>query len=287
MNYRFDLDEWLPRLPLEPRNGRFSGQVIASPCDICNNEHLRWAAYDQFAWGPAVPVDIFIMAEGEPENRHATKIGGLPYRQAGMDWPTSLDGTPMSFLAQIDFTDSTDLVGELPGDVLLVFTPDTESCDIETVHFEWQPLGLSDLISGNALPEQVFCHDPCYGHLCRTVSYPEARRNPELAATKYPMCGGREIWSSHHLLQYQATQIGQAPFFIQHGDRDLPGQLLCAISSVQPDQHERYPWVNRPEPLMPKDQWRYDNKYLMMGDVGCIYISIDGVGNLHHTMSCY
>ena len=154
MNYRFDLDEWLPRFPLKPRNGRFTGEIITSPCDICNNEHLRWAAYDQFDWGPAVPVDIFIMADGEPNNRHATKIGGLPYRPARMEWPTSLDGTPMSFLAQIDFADSTDLVGELPGDVLLVFTPDTEGCCIETLHFEWQPLGLSDLISGTLFPSR-------------------------------------------------------------------------------------------------------------------------------------
>ncbi len=62
---------------------------------------------------------------------------------------------------------------------------------------------------------------------------------------------------------------------------------MCAISSVQPDRHERDPWVNHPEALMPKDQWRYDDNYLMMGDVGCIYVSIDEAGNLHHTMSCY
>ena len=79
------------------------------------------------------------MAEGEPTDRHVTKIGGLPYRPAKMPWPTGQDGTPMSFLAQINFANSKDLVGELPGDVLLVFTPDSDGF-IESLSFEWQPL---------------------------------------------------------------------------------------------------------------------------------------------------
>jgi hypothetical protein len=28
MNYRFNLEEWLPRLPLEPQYGVFSGEII-------------------------------------------------------------------------------------------------------------------------------------------------------------------------------------------------------------------------------------------------------------------
>jgi len=286
MNYRFNIEDWLPRLPLEAAYGHFSGEIVTSPYHICNNEQLRREAHDQYDWGPAVPVDVFIMAEGEPPDRHVTKIGGLPYRPREMPWPRAEDGTPMSFLAQVDFTDSKDITGDLPGDVLLVFTPDSDGY-IETLHFEWQPLGLSDLILTADFPDQAWRPDPCYGHIFRTTSYPEARRRADAANTKYPMCRGLAIWSDFHLLQYQATQIGTAPFFIQPGDDDLPGRILCAISSVQPPRHEPYPWVNRSEPLMPEDVWRYDDNYLMLGDMGCIYISIDDGGDLHFTNSCY
>jgi hypothetical protein len=285
VNYHFNIEDWLPRLPLNPENGRFSGEIITSPYHICNNEQLRQEAHDQFEWGPAVPVDVFVMAEGEPPDRHVTKIGGLPYWPAHMPWPTADDGTPMSFVAQINFADSKDLTGDLPGDVLLLFTSDSDGC-VETLHCDWQPLGLGNLISGSAIPDQVWRPDPCYGHICRTANYPEARQKPEITS-KYPMCRGLEIWSDHCLLQYQATQIGTAPFFIQPGDDDLPGRMLCAISSVQPPRHEAYPWVNHAEPLMPRDVWRYDDNYLMLGDMGCIYISIDETGELHFTQSCY
>jgi hypothetical protein len=286
MNYRFNINEWLPRFPLEPAYGRFQGNIITSPCHICNNEQLRREAWDQFDWGPTVPVDIFIMAEGEPPDRHVTKIGGLPYRSAKMAWPTGTDGAPMSFLAQVDFADSKDITGDLPGEVLLIFTPDSDGF-VETLHFEWQPLGLADLISGDALPKQAWHPDPCYGHIYRTVSYPEARSKARTREGEYPTCRGVDIWSDFHLPQYQATQIGTAPFFIQPGDDEPPGRMLCAISSVQPNPHKPYPWINHPEPLMPEDKWRYDGNYLMLGDMGCIYISIDEARQLRFRESCY
>jgi len=45
-------------------------------------------------------VDIFVMAEGEPDNRWITKIGGVPYRPAAASWPQSCNGDPMAFVAQ-------------------------------------------------------------------------------------------------------------------------------------------------------------------------------------------
>jgi hypothetical protein len=288
MNYRFDIDEWLLRFPLRPEHGGFSGEIITSPSHICNNEHLRMEAADQFDWGPAVPADVFVMAEGEPKDRHITKIGGLPYRPADWEWPTSSEGSPMTFIAQFDFTDSIDITGELPGDVLLVFTPDNgEEGGMETYEFEWQPLGMTNLMSPRHVPRQNWRIDPCHGYLCRTLSYPKAQRTEKSKDTKHPRSRGMEIWRSHHLLQYQATQIGEAPYFIQEGDNDLPGRILCAISSVGPDYHKPFPWVNHPEPLTPEGKWNFDKNYFNFGDVGCIYISIDNMGQLHSSQSCY
>lgn len=287
MNYRFNIDEWLPRFPLRPKYDRFSGMFVASPSQICNNEQLRKAAQDQYDWGPAVPVDIFIMADGEPQDRNVTKVGGLPYRPANLAWPTEADGSPLTFLAQFDFTDSFDVVGHIPGEVLLVFTPDNnEDGPIESLHFEWQPLGMTDLISAQDVPRQKWRFKPCYGYRYRTVSYPQAKRKPEFEANKYPICQGLEIWSDFHLLQFQAMQIGGAPFFVQQGDDQIPGQMLCTINSICIAADTPFPWINRPEPF-PLEDWRAFDDYLTMGDTGCIYISIDEAGNLHSGMSSY
>jgi hypothetical protein len=285
MNYKFDINEWMPRFPLQPRYGHFDGEIITSPCDVCNNEQLRQGVKEEFDWGEPVPVDIFVMAEGEPKDRHVTKLGGLPFRPHGVPWPTASSGDPMLFLAQFNFASSRDLYPDLPGDLLLVFADGGEF--VESIQFEWQPLGTPDLISAEEIPSHPDAFDPCYGHVLRTVSYPAAKPKRDYGFEMYPKYGEFNVWSWYHLLQYQATQIGRAPFFIQEGDSGLPGQVLCTISSVQPDQHKPYPWVNHPEPLMPEDEFRYDFNYLMMGDVGCIYISIDDAGRLHWCESCY
>ena len=41
MNYRFNIDEWLPRFSLEERDGRYQAAIITSPSHICQNENLR------------------------------------------------------------------------------------------------------------------------------------------------------------------------------------------------------------------------------------------------------
>ena len=287
MNYHFDINDWLPRFPLRPEYGRFSGMLVASPSQICNNEQLRQAAHDQYDWGPAVPVDVFILADGEPQDRNVTKVGGLPYRPANLAWPSEADGSPLTFLAQFDFTDSFDIVGETPGEVLLVFTPDSdEDGPIDSLHFEWHPLGLTDLIRAGTVPRPNWRFKPCYGYRYRTVSYPKAKRKSELETNMYPMCQGLEIWSDYHLLQFQAMQIGRAPFFIQQGDDQLPRKMLCTINSICIAADTPFPWINHPRPL-PLNDWRAFHEYLTMGDTGCIYISIDEAANLYSGVSCY
>ena len=333
MNYRFHLDEWLRRFPLEERYGGYSANIITSPWHLCQNENLRSELRDAFDWGPAVPVDIFVMADGEAPDRHATKIGGLPYRLANAAWPTQTDGNKLAFLAQFNFCDSKDLTGELPGDVLLIFADNVHGPD--HLHFEWQRMGLSELVQPDGIPEPPIVVDPatllerqkiqrqyeqqcrqpelnlpadllelmrsygytptphepshilektneltpCYGHIHRTVSFPEATARDDSST--------HNVRSWYHLLQYQATQIGAAPPFIQDGDAgQLPGRPLCTISSVQPAPDTPYPWINSETPI-PLRELHNQGEYLMIGDMGCIYISIDECGLLHWHESCY
>jgi hypothetical protein len=139
INYKFDLDTWLPLFPLRPEfsDVYYGGRAVTSPADICNNEHLRKAIRDQVDWGRAVPVDIFVFAEGEPPDPFVTKIGGVPYRPSAKAWPVLSDGQLMTFVGQICFADSFDLTGELPGAVLLVFSGATLELGYDQA-FEWE-----------------------------------------------------------------------------------------------------------------------------------------------------
>jgi hypothetical protein len=284
-NYRFNIDEWIPRFSLDPNAERYSGDIITGPSQVGNNELLRRGMQDQYVWGSATPADVFVMADGEPLHRDVTKIGGLPYRPTNAPWPTNETGEPLLFLGQFNFADSRDITGNLPGDVLLIFA-DFEDDFSKSVVFEWREFGLENLVTAEAIPVHPHAFQPCYGHIWRTANYPDANDVARPKVEKYPKCHGKDVWSDYHIPWIQGTQIGTAPFFIQ-GVPELPGRVLCTISSVQPEQHRSFPWINRADPLMPEGEWNFDQKHLMFGDMGCLYISIDDEGHLHWAEQCY
>lgn len=288
---RFDVEQWIPRFPLTPSYGEYSGHLITSPASLCNNELLRRELQDQFDWGPAVPVDIFIMADGEPADRSVTKIGGLPCRRKDAPWPHSPDGRPMAFLAQFNFADSRDIVGSLPGDLLLIFVecPDGNfvnkgSSFIDSVHFEWRSLdgALEDLV--DALPATEGIIKPCYGHIARVTSYPEATREPFSRAD--PVCRGCYVSSDFAIPQYFGTQIGSAPYLLTDL-YDTPGRPLCTVAAVCVDTHGPYPWVNRFEPLLPPEARGFELGYFTLGDTGALYVLIDDDQNLHWRLGTF
>ena len=268
--------------PLEAHHRRYHGDTITSPCHLCNNEWLRREMQDEYDWGRPVPTDLFVMAEGEPKNRFATKIGGLPYRPASTPWPVSRQKKPLRFLAQFNFSDSTDIVGKQPGDLLLVFANDDEYM-FRDVHLEWQRIVENPQLVAE-LPDIKDPIAPCYGHRCRVNNYPDAvRKNNQ---TQYPRCNGKDVWSDFMLLEYQGTQIGRSAFQPQPSP-SLWRSLLCTVSSVQPDLHGKYPLVNREEPLCDKNTWTVDTKYLMIGDLGCLFVRQNRLGRLTVDGQCY
>src|SRR5262249_53652498 len=95
--------------------------MIVGPYIIAAQEQLRAERLAQSRPVNQVPVDLFVFCKGEPPRRDLTKIGGLPYWPARREWPRAESGAPMAFVAQINFADSRDITGTLPGDLLLVF----------------------------------------------------------------------------------------------------------------------------------------------------------------------
>ncbi len=94
-----------------------------------------------------------------------------PYISAGLPWPKTASGRSMALIAQFNFTNSTDIVGKLPGDLLLVFGDNSDG-PIDPLHFEWQNLRQADLVT--KLPTDSMAISPCFGNRCRTVSFPIA-----------------------------------------------------------------------------------------------------------------
>ena len=117
--------------------------------------------------GERSPTDQVFFVAGEPAERSVTKVAGLPYRAAGVPWPLTDDGRPMTFLAQFCFDESRDLVGGLPGDVLLIFAEDRQAYLSNpydsSLCFEWYRLGLRDLIRGKRSPRSTGNSGPTSG----------------------------------------------------------------------------------------------------------------------------
>src|SRR5262245_12956768 len=152
--YEFNLTQWQKVFP-EPKRPHGG---IYGPQDLVWHANYRRRLREIPNLGPTVPIDVFAWAIGDPPDRDRTQIGGLRYRPADRPWPIGEDGKPMVFLAQFRFCESRDIVGETPGDLLLIFVPhggpypcynhetDGRPYLNGPCVFEWHPLGLTDLV---------------------------------------------------------------------------------------------------------------------------------------------
>ncbi|MEZ6144810.1 MAG: hypothetical protein R3B91_05105 [Planctomycetaceae bacterium] len=145
----FHLDAWRSLFPLsavpvgERCGGRVNGLVV-DPYSICFVEQMREQAalHDNFSTRCR---QMYLSLPRGNRPADVTKIGGIPYRPAGKPLSNS-KGEPLTFVAQYCFSESTDLVGALPGDVLVFTSFGVHGRDRSEplLHFEWYQLGLSD-----------------------------------------------------------------------------------------------------------------------------------------------
>jgi hypothetical protein len=227
-----------------------SGRVITSPFDIIVCEELRRQAATNQDLGPTKSADIFVFALGEAPCRAVTKIGGLPYRPASVAWPRGQTGKPYTFLCQFRFSESHDLVGPLPGEMLLVFRRDPDLYpDDGGFFFEWFPLGLDDLVGPSALPEPGWSFVTCHGFRHRTHDYLSAR-----ALTELQRVVPREAdhaFASRALRRLEGMKIGGAPMYApnERPRKMSKFRFLCQLSTVSPVFELPLPWVNRLDPI--------------------------------------
>jgi len=268
------------------------GEQITSPFDLYSVERLR----DEHGLrqGVAFATDVFVLGFGTAPDRRQTKVSGLPYWPRSKAWPVAEDGLPCQFLAQFCFLDSRDLVGKLPGDILLLFVPqNNEEWPYETdlMHLEWLTVGKEPLIEG--LPQGVkpYCASQWYGVRHRTHDYPEA----------VDQADELELGQSYNLPILNATKIGGVPHGIQsqidyvadpatglpveHSKRKKgrrpQRQFLCQLTSIQAAPDVPYPWTNQKKKL----SLEFDSTGIygeenccVFGDMGSLYVFMEPTG---------
>jgi hypothetical protein len=186
---------------IEPKPG-FPVFNLTSPFDVALRENQLRMIQPELDLGKKVPAHYLLYAQGEPDTREQSRIGGLPYRPRDLEWPADSDGRAKEFVCQIDFSDSRSLLPDLPGEIMLLFASE-EGRDNPPFKLEWYPSGLKDLVTVRDLPRLEFTfpmvkYESVFCYLYETYDFPEAKArikgldsrpgkpSPCLAAAKLP-----------------------------------------------------------------------------------------------------
>ena len=291
---QFDFNKWTSLFPIEtfektdgPRQfgttkpgdpldlWKVGGTPITSPADLCQIELVRHRVGKKHDLGDPVPVDIILWHTGAPTKPYLTKLGGVPHREAAKSWPTDSSGEAYTFVAQFCFLDSKDITqGRLPGDVMLVFFKDAQSCfsGRAEVQIEWADQDLAQPLLAKDCPKPRFAVPELSAVLYRCNEYPDSGDVFE-----------QEGHSQYYLFATtQSTKIGRETFFIQNDPRRDGKELLCVLNSLMPQK--KWPFVDLPElsadAREPNTHYEWGKYRMMFGDVGCMYFLIDENGNV-------
>ncbi len=285
---RYNEPEWRHRWPFErwSHYGRapHEEKPVFSPRTITMNEQIRERIWPELTISDGVPCDVFVWAWGLPQDRTLTRIGGVPFRPADRPWPRDSEGRLMGFVAQINFTDSLDLVPNLPGDILVVFAKisfsdgkyfcfEFDELIPSTVTLEWyradevtDPLKVS--------PETTCELWPLHGVIHRTCDYPD--RDYEAMESRGIDVDSDPIYAdAFPPAILRGTKIGGVPRWEQ-GDCGLKGSFFCQLSSDLSYIFLPEPYLGH-EQQIPSDQLSAtDNRRLGICDQGTMYLLVDG-----------
>lgn len=284
---RFDLEQWKQRYP-KPGDHRstcerswWSHMPASSPGDIVHNEIVRRRIWPNLAQYPHTPCDLVVWAWAAGDDPMRTRIGGVPFMDQSAPWPEDDEGRPMGFVSQINFEDSLDLVGKLPGKILLFFCRImTSGSDVylnysesyDSYRFIWvDPRTVrrprTKVVSN---PLDLW---PLHGVLHRTFDVPKLDRNTRENA--------REDLSKDPLYQnawppaiWWGTKIGGVPYWEQGRDLGMTPAGGRFIGQVLSDHHALsgpHPYLNCPEPFALNSHYETRRRRLCIGDAGSAY----------------
>lgn len=282
-----DLASWNRRFPLG--DGADLRSCVNSPGDLARVEEARRLVLAQADPGPSVPADVFVWTSAEDRERPwLTRIGGVPWRDAKKAWPEDEDGIPLTFLAQISFLDSADILPfKLPGDLLLIFGDGATGSLATDPVFEWSTKELRKPATPYDVPRTGWLPFSLDGVIHRTVQYTDEERFEtafESAGDGYSEAGA-----------IQATSIGAYASLPQGWPlEDLPGAtLICTLSSFY--FRGKWPLCDTPEVVgrvgadgkpCAEAFGGTDALSLRLGDAGAIWLYGDAKGKFHLDCAC-
>ncbi|MCA8943825.1 MAG: DUF1963 domain-containing protein [Planctomycetes bacterium] len=212
--------------------------LISGPYDLAI--HLKVVEWLRDQSPDATETDLFIWARGPHRDPAITRLGGLPYLLADQPWPVHMD-CPGSFIGQLDFRDSRDLVPETPGDVLMVFQfldlydrLDVESWESECFRGFWTTVDDRARVTQSDQLTPPFSPSILHGYRCRTLDRLEFEDEEGTCLVTAP-----------------AAKIGGHPYDAQSNDAAIPHghRFLGQLAAIWPRLEAPYPSVDRPEPL--------------------------------------
>lgn len=175
INYR-QIEQWQSLLLLSRQDtvSTVCSRALCSPWTVATACGVRKEQLQILPGELIAPCDLHVMGIGSAPDRTASRVGGLPYRPADLDWPRDSGEVPYKFFCQFDFSQSNDLFPALPGDILLVFSRDGTIVDHveDQLRFEWYHISDSiKLIQENELPKYEWWNFIGYGVPCRTFDF--------------------------------------------------------------------------------------------------------------------
>ena len=267
------------------------GESITTEKDAALVEQLRREVARIRPLGRAVPTDVLIWQQGDCDDLRVSRIGGAPTCHVE-DWPMDPEKrTPMCFIGQICFADSHDVIGQTPGEVLLIFnTPHVtrrrrhakqpgNAYAGEHWAFRWAKSRESEQTRRSKPGPVVFPDVICHAVRWRTVDYPDSwdafEKHEPLRDPRSP---DKSMACTWQLATLEATRVGGEPRGIQETPA-VGSRFLAEFHSVgfaEPDPEYQYSPACLPT-----------RGVLDIGDAGSVYLGIDDNGNIHWDWQCY
>src|SRR5262245_48723454 len=99
-NPKLNLPEIVAHFPgqIESKPGR-PGFNLFTPFEVALRENQIALVQAELDLGLKIPAQYLLYAQGEPETREQSRIGGLPYRPRGLPWPLDELGRPSEFVS--------------------------------------------------------------------------------------------------------------------------------------------------------------------------------------------
>ena len=230
-------------------------------------------------FGRSVPVDYVVWRKTPHELPWLSRIGGIPWRDRSLPWPSSAERGDYTFVGQFCLSEAKDFYSyDLQGDLVLIFFSNNEAMygeDHEVV-LEWSTIELATPLTERDCPTPGFPVPQLFSELYRAHEYPDFDDMNTMYDRIPTSLQQRVGW----LPQTEFTRLGTEAHWLQ-GYQDAP--LLFALGCFSPDSE--WPFPDRKEQLAKYnwDQW-FDGDRIQASGTPMMYIqSPDGRSLIHTT----